>query len=499
MNTAALSILCIFATCLVGWNILYALSIRRGLEGFSFLELSGLSYLFGMGAISAQMFLMGMSGIGYTRLNILLPWAVITGLNVFVAVLRNKGGYSAANNHYGEGAGPAPKEEKAPYQDTKYDPVGAKQPPAGRFRSISSLAMTAALFCFIALQTAYNIFRALMRPIESYDAVAIHGLKAKVIYLAGGINENFFGNISSFFQGAHPDYPLLIPFSQVWFYTFLGNFNDILVKMIFPLFYLSFILVFYAVLKRITKSRFSAVLFTFLLATVKQFSDYSTIGYADMETGIYFAAGLFYLYLWFSRKKMSFLAISLISSVFCLWTKNEGTLLALINMLVFLFYVLANIAKSEKKRLLLFFPYAAALICVILAWYGFKEFHGLENENFNLSMIGAGKLRAASGSVPAVLYEYQKQFFGFKKWNIIWILCFLVFLAGLKAAFSNNIKYITAALFLFALGYSAVYIFSDVNIKFFLHSTGSRFLLHVLPVAVFWMALIVHEKGFIKN
>ena len=70
--------------------------------------------------------------------------------------------------------------------------------------------------------------------------------KAKIIYLAGGINKSFFTDIAANFQGAHADYPLLIPLSEAWVYTFLGSFNDILAKAIFPCFYLSFIFVFYA-------------------------------------------------------------------------------------------------------------------------------------------------------------------------------------------------------------------------------------------------------------
>ena len=171
----------------------------------------------------------------------------------------------------------------------------------------------------------------------------------------------------------------------------------------------------------------------------------------------------------------------------------------LINIAVFLFYTLANITKSEKRRLLPFLLYTGVLAYAILAWAGFKEGRSLVNENFNLAMVNLGNLKAGLGKIPAILYEYQKQFFGFKKWNIVWILCVLVFLTGFKSAFSKNIKYVTAALLLFAAGYSAVYIFSAVDIKFFLHSTGSRFLLHILPVAVFWMALIVHDKEFIKE
>ena len=458
-----LLILCILITGFLGWNIVSILSARTKKPGLFHLESIGLSFLLGIGLIAMQMFIMGLYRISFTRLNILMPWIPVIVMNFLF---------------------------------TK--PFVKPKPSDSKYLKITFSELV--LLSLIALQVLYNFFRALIKPIESYDAVAIHGLKSKIIYLSGGITPDFFQNISSNFQGAHPDYPLLISLAETWIYTFLGKFDDILVKAIFPLFYLSFIFIFYAVLKRITKSRPISLLFTFFLVSVKQFSDYSTIGYADMELGIYFAISLIYLYLWIrNTENIFFLSISLLASILCLWTKNEGILLTAMLIFVFFAYLVINLRSIRGRKILYFFLYAIIILSFILSWNSFKSFQGLVNENFNPSMISIRSLVENLNKIPIIIYEYQKQLFGFKKWNIIWILFILVFLRGFKTAFSGNVKYITLVFFLFGLGYMLMYIFSAVDVAFFVRFTGSRFLLHILSVAVFWMAVIVSKQRLIEN
>lgn len=444
---------CILVTSFIGWNVLYLLSGKKGFECLFMPEKIGLSYLLGFGVITIQMFAMGLLGMRFTRLGILLPWA-------FVAVVNLARGM-----------------------------IGVRSVGREPFRfCVTDMALMA----LIALETCYNFFRALIKPIEAYDSVAIYGLKAKIIYLAGGIPAGFFNALALNFHGAHPDYPLLVPLSEAWVYTFLGNFNDILVKAIFPLFYLSFILVFYAALKRITENPRLSLLFTFALAVIKQFSDYSTIGVADLALGIYFGAALFYLYAWMKdNKNTQFLNISFIFSILCAWSKNEGLLLLFILLSLIFLYLIPRIGKIPnrvKLHLALYALFAAAL-CV--SWIAFKHYYGLLNENFDLTMLSAGRFITGLKKLPVIMYEYQKQFFGFKKWNIIWILSAVVLLKGFRTAFSGNTRIITAAFFLFGLGYTLMYLFSAVEIAFFVRVTGSRFLLHILPVTVFWMALVI--------
>lgn len=458
MRDTVLFILCILVTGFIGWNVLYVLSGRKGLSSLYTAEMLGFSYLLGIGIISMQMFVMGLFGIKFTTIAILLPWVPLVVINAKRMSLR------------------MPRLLLVPPRDF-------------------------ALIALIALQTGYNFFRALIKPIESYDAVAIYGLKSKIMYLAGGISGDFFRNVTSNFHGAHADYPLLIPLSTTWVYTFLGSFNEILVKALFPLFYMSLIFIFYGIMKRITKNRSFSLLFTFLLASIKQVSDYSTIAVADLALGIYFAVSLLYLYLWFrERGKSVFLNLSLTGSLLMIWTKNEGTALVFITLFILLVYTLSNRQNFKKKEIAHVFFYAFAAILMLAGWAAFKNWRGLVNENFNLSMINPKNLIAHIKTLPAILYGYQKEFFGLKKWNIFWIISIAVFAWQFKKIFSGYIKYITCAIILFFIGYFSMYLFSAaVEIRYFVRVTASRFLLHIFPVVMFWLAVITHEQKLIDE
>jgi len=99
----------------------------------------------------------------------------------------------------------------------------------------------------------------------------------------------------------------MLPLSETWVYTFLNSFNDFAVKAAFPLFLLSFLLILYSVLMRITKSRLISLVSIFALVSLKQVSDYSTVGLTDLLQGIYFGVCFFYLCSWINEKRPVFL------------------------------------------------------------------------------------------------------------------------------------------------------------------------------------------------
>ena len=448
---------CLAITIFIGWNIFCAIRGRK--DDFSFLETVGLSCLFGFGAVSFEMFIIGLFGLKFTIFNILIVWLPLVVFNIV--------------------------SKKSTIE------IGKIKRPITRFEAV--------LMGLISLQVLYNLFRALIKPIASYDAVAIYAIKAKVLFLAHGIGGDFFQGLGTFFRDSHPDYPLFVPLSETWIYTFLGKFNDIIVKAIFPIFYLSFIFIFYTVIKRLTNKRSVAILFTFLVATVKQFADYSTISVADMLLGIFFAISIVYLYLWIVERKKGFLNISLLGTLCLIWTKNEGLLLSLITVAVGLNYLATRIKTFDKKSIKDLTVYIACIIVAFIGWSLFKQQNALVNENFNLSMISIKGFFQNINRLPAIMYEYQKHIFGFKKWNIIWIVAGFLFIKYVKDSLSGNIKYITFALLIFLTGYTLVYVFSAVEIGFLLSTTWSRFLLHILPVAVFWMAILGFKEEFYEE
>jgi len=459
-----LAIGCVIITGFIGWSLCCLLTGRKGFASLYLSEKIGLSIPLGFGVISLQMFVAGFFGIKFTVLNILLPWVPV----ILIAGWRCYGKRVSSAN-------------------------------ANTYKRIKPFTRTEfAILGLIAFQAAYNFFRALIKPIESYDAVAIYGLKSKILYLAGTIEKGFFSGLASNFHGAHPDYPLLLPLSETWIYTFMGSFNDIAVKLLFPCFYLALILIFYSAVMRITQNRVMSLLFTFLLASIKQLSDYATIGYADLFLGLYFSMGIFYLYVWFTKRESHFFNLTVISFLLCLWTKNEGVVLALIALTVFAIYLFFERYKIQKKDIIQFLILIFVILLTITGWEAVKIENNLTNENINVSMLRPEVFIPNLYKIPKVLYEYQKQLFGFKKWNLIWILFFILLIKEFKRSFSGNVKYLTYVFCMFLCLYTLVYIFSVVDVRFLVSKTFSRFLLHILPVAVFWMAIVSGEAKLLK-
>ncbi|MFH1790367.1 MAG: hypothetical protein ABH885_00055 [Candidatus Omnitrophota bacterium] len=425
-------------------------------------EALGLSFLTGVGLISVHLSAAGLLGMKFTRCLILVPWAAVFVISFFIS--------------------------KAPLRER----LGARFTAPGRSEII--------FVCLILFEVLYTLWRAVLKPMESYDSVAIYALKGKILYLAGAVPGNFFGFIANHFHGIHPDYPLFISMAETWVYVFTGAFNDFASKLIFPLAFAAFLAVFFSVLRRVIGSRRNALIFTFMLGSVAQFNNYAVIGCADMHMGIHFSLSLLYLYLWMREKNCPvFIFVSLIFGVFSLWTKNEGLVLADIVLAVLLVYTARNFRGIDLRGAACIILYSAVIGAAAAAWMIFRSGHGLVNENLNPSMLTAGNLFKGLGRMPMILYEYQKHVFGFKKWNIIWILVLAAAVKCGRSCVRGDRLYITLAMALFFASYTAVYVFSAVEIDFLLRTTASRFLIHILPVSVFWVAGIWSDSCVPKN
>ena len=98
--------------------------------------------------------------------------------------------------------------------------------------------------------------------------------------------------------------------------------------------------------------------------------------------------------------------------------------------------------------------------------------------------------------VASILYEYQRQAFGVKYWNLAWIAFILIAAAGFKKLFSEEIRYITIPIFFTLACYTAIYFITPNGIDWQLRTTASRLLIHILPLAMFYMAF---EAGLLLN
>ena len=452
MELAGLFLSIIFFT-FIGTNVLYL--ILPGWEGISCLEGISISFGLGIGCVTLEMLFLHIFNMRFDILLIVFPWIILIGAN---AVLFSRG----------------------------KNKVELFTPETKRFGLLDAL-----LSFGIVFEVFYAFFRALMKPIESYDAIAIYAIKSKIFFLARSIPHDFFAGLVNSFP--HPDYPLNIPLAQDFTYLCMSNLNDQLVKIIFPIYFVCILTILYFAVRRFA-SRTYALIFTFILATIPQFNAYAANAYLDLPFAFYTFTGALFLFWWFEdRQKIRFLIISAVMAGLAGWTKNEGMMYCASYIFLAILFLIFNLRKITWKDIVRVFFYIMIIAGMLAPWFYIKSSAHLFNTDVGKMDAGFLSLGKDIYKLKPIFYEFQKQLFGPKKWNILWIVLFLSIMFNLKSAFSGVRKYIAIFLVLVVGGYVMIYLISPIDVTFFVKKTWSRFLLHFLPIVVYWMALILKE------
>ncbi|MFA6609963.1 MAG: glycosyltransferase family 39 protein [Candidatus Omnitrophota bacterium] len=443
-------VIALLTAVFAGWNILRLVSFKRAgaLPAEELLTAYGL----GIGAISLQMLLFYFLNVRYTILTITVPWIAL-----FILNMRSNG---------------------TGVRDRLKD--GENRPVIEKL-----------LVLGISLEVAYAFFRALIKPIESYDAVAIYAIKAKIFYLAQSIPSDYFTRISALYP--HPDYPLCIPLAETFIYTFLGSFNDQLVKMIFPLFFVGILGMLYFAVRRFA-SRAYALLFTFLLASIPQFNSYAANAYQDLPLAYYYFVSAIFLFRWMEdRSRSQYLVVSAVMAGLAGWTKNEGMMYCVVNTAVIFAFALLDTGGRSWKTVRSLAVYLSIIFVIMLPWTWIKKTSGIVNGEIELANLNPSNMLKQIYKIVPIFYEFQKQFFGPKKWNILFPAAAFIMILNYKKLFQGTGKYIFISLALSVAGYCVFYMISLVEINYFLSKTWSRFLIHFLPVLVYYLATLLKE------
>lgn len=199
----------------------------------------------------------------------------------------------------------------------KHDGRALKLRPRLNFRGWDwlFLGLLGVLFLFATL-------RAVLYPMWAWDAIATWGCKARVFYTTGGMDLSCID--------AHNYYPNLLPLLLSYLYFCLGQANDHLVNLIFPLMGALLLGLLYSFSTRLGLTRRQALgLTTFFALNGTVFIVHLYIAYADLPLTFFTlgAAGL--LALWVAdaapRGSLALIACFLAGMA---WSKYEGPPLA---------------------------------------------------------------------------------------------------------------------------------------------------------------------------
>ena len=219
---------------------------------------------------------------------------------------------------------------------------GLRLPSRSRIGSFPRLLVVLA-----GLSILVGAVRLLSQPLSATDYLAVWGLKAKTIFLSGGIPRRLFDDPLT--AWSHPEYPLLVPLSLASLAVSIGQFDDRAISLLYSAFQLATTLAVFGFLRRRVGDLAGAVAGLLTAAFIPLYQP-SNAGTGDIPLAFGFVLlGTAYLDVLEADRPATGVRL-LLAALFCVATKQEG----------WLFVVLLAIALLLRSaRLREKFPLAA--------------------------------------------------------------------------------------------------------------------------------------------
>jgi len=347
----------------------------------------GLSFGAGSGILSLGLFYLAYWGVPLTPTNILILAAILLGgLVVLWIVLAHRTHRPQTSN-------------SDPSHTVETLPLG---------HPLSAWEWTS--LAVVGLCIVIVFVDALSQPLLAFDARAIWAFKAKVLYFEQGIYNEAFLDAERLH--AKTRYPQLIPLAETFIASVSGDFHERALKLLFPCFYVSLILLVGSELRRAFDRR-NALLSTSLFASLPVFTIYANggaaSGHADLPLAFYTAALAAYLFRWLQKGSSGNLRLALLFASLTAFTKTEGLALVFV---VFLATALAAwLLHGRPVRSLWPLPATAlgGLIC-LAPWFLYQARLPIVDENF-VRLLTPENLVGGLNRLPFIVKSLGKEFF----------------------------------------------------------------------------------------
>jgi hypothetical protein len=326
------------------------------------------------------------------------------------------------------------------------------------------------------------IFFVSLKHTLGWDGLLDWEIKARYAFLNSGVlPQSYYSSAGRAFS--HPEYPLAIPFTELWLYLWMGAPHQFWIKTIFPLFYISGALLLALFIIRLTGKRWVGLLIALLIPFVPfvlASPGGVIVGYADIALSVFYVTAFAYLLCWLKSNSRRDMPVFVSVLTLIPWIKSEGlilwALLALLALLVGLIrHQIRPFIIAALPGLLLILTwrlYLKAMQCSPPADFGWPTFKLLGANISRLPTIG----RIALAELSDI-----------GLWSIFWLVA-LVAIIYLVAARSFMKLLLAAGLLGPLLLYLLTYVFSAWP-SYTAHITSSfpRLLLQIVPVG--WLAI----------
>src|SRR6266480_3810399 len=324
-----------------------------------------------------------------------------------------------------------------------------------------------------------------------WDGLLNWEIKARYAFANDGIiPATYFSDSGRAFS--HPEYPLAIPFTELWLYFWLGQADQFCAKTIFPAFYVVGIFLLVALGRRLAGRTWIGLLVAAFLFFVPQITvevGSAIAGYTDFPLSVFYLATIGYLFCAAKPKNDAFFRLYAACLALLPWVKRDGVILWTVAAACGVFVILST--RKSSRSLLAFFPG----LLIICGWHFYlSTMHALRPADFlpvNLETLSSHLYR-----IPPLLSAFLAEFYNLPTWSLFWFVVAIGVAHLLRRMGNPRVLVLLAALIVPIFLYLLIYVFSSW--PSYLDHVGlsiSRLLMHVAPVGFLVTILAVSSRS----
>jgi len=367
--------------------------------------------------------------------------------------------------------------------------VGWKQTPLSRLRFPRG-PLEILLAAIIATEIAVIFYLSFVHTL-GWDGLFNWEIKARYAFANGGIlPASYFRDSSRVFT--HPEYPLAIPFTELWLYFWLGEPDQFWAKIIFPVFYVAEIFLLVGLGSRLTGKSWVGLLaaaFLFFIPQITVEGGSAVVGYVDFPLSVFYLATIGFLLGAIDQNDVVLFRIYAFCLALLPWVKRDGLILWVVAALCGAFAILRM--KKPVAYLLMLVPG----LVVIVGWHFYLRLIHVTVPTEFLPVTFA-TLRSHCYRVGPLLLALLDETKNFRTWGLFWVIA-AVGCGYLIPRLRHPRAPILLTALLVPIGlYLFVYIFSNWP-DYLRHVSLSiaRLLMHVAPIGLLIAALAAATRA----
>jgi hypothetical protein len=349
------------------------------------------------------------------------------------------------------------------------------------------------LWIIIVIEIAIVFYLSFVHTL-GWDGLLNWEIKAHYAFANGGvIPATYFSDSGRAFS--HPEYPLAIPFTELWLYLWLGEADQFCAKAIFPIFYIVGIFLLVALGRRLAGRTWIGLLVAAFLFFVPQITvevGSAIGGYTDFPLSVFYLATIGYLFCAAEPKNDAFFRLYTACLALLPWVKRDGVILWTVAAACGLFVILAT--KKSYRYLLAFSPG----LLIICGWrFYLSAMHAPQGSDFlpvNLQTFGSHLYR-----IFPLLSALLAEFHDLPTWSLFWFVIAVGISYLLRRMRDPRVLVLLTALIVPIALYLSIYVFSSwPNYLDHVGLSISRLLMHVTPVG-FLITMLAVSRRSVKN